>query len=62
MLSIKDLFVEVEGMEILKGINLVVKPGVVHLKAVPCRGLPAVDGCLHEVKGCPAVTAIEQHV
>ncbi|MFA5533523.1 MAG: Fe-S cluster assembly ATPase SufC [Mariniphaga sp.] len=30
MLSIKDLFVEVEGMEILKGINLVVKPGEIH--------------------------------
>ncbi|MCE4566218.1 Fe-S cluster assembly ATPase SufC [Maribellus sp. CM-23] len=30
MLSIKDLYVSVEGMEILKGINLEVKPGEVH--------------------------------
>lgn len=30
MLSIKDLFVSVEGMEILKGINLEVKPGEIH--------------------------------
>ncbi|MEN8117017.1 MAG: Fe-S cluster assembly ATPase SufC [Bacteroidota bacterium] len=30
MLQIKDLYVSVEGMEILKGINLEVKPGEVH--------------------------------
>ena len=30
MLSIKNLYVSVEGMEILKGINLEVKPGEVH--------------------------------
>lgn len=30
MLSIKDLYVSVEGMEILKGINLEIKPGEVH--------------------------------
>lgn len=30
MLSIKDLYVSVEGLEILKGINLEVKPGEVH--------------------------------
>lgn len=30
MLSIKDLYVSVEGMEILKGINLEVKPGEIH--------------------------------
>jgi Fe-S cluster assembly ATP-binding protein len=30
MLSIKDLFVSVEGMEILKGINLEVKSGEIH--------------------------------
>ena len=30
MLSIKDLYVSVEGQEILKGINLEVKPGEVH--------------------------------
>ncbi len=30
MLSIKDLYVSVEGMEILKGINLEIKPGEIH--------------------------------
>jgi len=30
MLSVKDLYVSVEGLEILKGINLEVKPGEVH--------------------------------
>ncbi len=30
MLQIKDLYVSVEGMEILKGINLEVKPGEIH--------------------------------
>jgi len=30
MLSIKNLYVSVEGMEILKGINLEVKPGEIH--------------------------------
>ena len=30
MLKIKDLYVSVEGMEILKGINLEVKPGEIH--------------------------------
>ena len=30
MLSIKDLYVSVEGQEILKGINLEIKPGEVH--------------------------------
>ena len=30
MLSIKNLYVSVEGQEILKGINLEVKPGEVH--------------------------------
>ena len=30
MLKIKDLYASVEGMEILKGINLEVKPGEVH--------------------------------
>jgi Fe-S cluster assembly ATP-binding protein len=30
MLSIKNLYVSVEGMEILKGINLEIKPGEVH--------------------------------
>ncbi|MCK3682638.1 Fe-S cluster assembly ATPase SufC [Maribellus sp. YY47] len=30
MLSIKDLYVSIEGMEILKGINLEVKPGEIH--------------------------------
>ncbi|MCG6187408.1 Fe-S cluster assembly ATPase SufC [Maribellus maritimus] len=30
MLIIKDLYVSVEGMEILKGINLKVKPGEIH--------------------------------
>ncbi len=30
MLSIKDLYVSVEGMEILKGINLEIKAGEIH--------------------------------
>ena len=30
MLSIKNLYASVEGQEILKGINLEVKPGEVH--------------------------------
>jgi Fe-S cluster assembly ATP-binding protein len=30
MLSIKNLYVSVEGQEILKGINLEVKPGEIH--------------------------------
>ncbi|HDR53042.1 MAG TPA: Fe-S cluster assembly ATPase SufC, partial [Mariniphaga anaerophila] len=30
MLSIKDLYVSVEETEILKGINLEVKPGEIH--------------------------------
>lgn len=30
MLEVKDLVVEVEGKEVLKGLNLVVKPGEVH--------------------------------
>src|SRR5690554_6452984 len=30
MLSIKDLYVSIEGNEILKGINLEVKPGEIH--------------------------------
>ena len=30
MLKIKDLYVSIEGMEILKGINLEVKPGEIH--------------------------------
>ncbi|SHF06757.1 Fe-S cluster assembly ATP-binding protein [Mariniphaga anaerophila] len=30
MLSIKDLYVSIDGMEILKGINLEVKPGEIH--------------------------------
>jgi len=30
MLSIKDLKAEIDGKEILKGINLEVKPGEVH--------------------------------
>lgn len=30
MLSVKDLYVSIEGIEILKGINLEVKPGEIH--------------------------------
>lgn len=30
MLSVKNLYVSVEGQEILKGINLEIKPGEIH--------------------------------
>jgi Fe-S cluster assembly ATPase SufC len=39
MLEIKDLHASINGKEILKGINLTVKPGEVHAIMVPVRVL-----------------------
>ena len=58
MLEIKDLHASINGKEILKGINLTVKPGEVHAIMGPKRVPERVRFLLFWWKSCFEVTKV----